>query len=311
MKSPYAICMLLVVSISLLGCQKNAILSSPSPTSSAAQIPENTGTYTPTCVLTTISPATKTSAKSYTPTIRPSSTPTKTSKPTHTTTPTITETPTYGPSPTVTSTPWERIYSQRNIIELFNTNGNCRLPCWWGIIPGTTTTDQMRARFAPHITSGVVYIEPRGNNSLQLYFPAPSSSILYSIRSSVWFTNAGTIIIIGVWYETMMYGGFNPTYLLNNYGVPESVWLAPGQMILYYEKYHFFADYAISENERTKQACFAAYNCLYTWAPEVNWTISNVKNKLEIEELKEVDIQVFQQAFQTWKGLDNCFQYEP
>jgi hypothetical protein len=96
--------------------------------------------------LTVPSFPTRTAALVQTPT------PTKTTTPTHwpTITPGPTRTPT--PIPTVTWTPLPTLPPDKalaRVLELLKTNGSCKLPCWWGIVPGKTSwaeTKQILAR---------------------------------------------------------------------------------------------------------------------------------------------------------------------
>lgn len=87
---------------------------------------------------------TQTLAPTLTPTIPPTNTPTAT--PTFTRRPfiysTFTPAPTLPPTPTLT--PWPTYPPDEalaKVLELFETNAGCQLPCWWGIIPGETPWD--------------------------------------------------------------------------------------------------------------------------------------------------------------------------
>ena len=54
---------------------------------------------------------------------------------------TITPTPTLLP----TSTPWPTLSpeeAEKMVLGLFENNGGCELPCWWGITPGVTTLQE-------------------------------------------------------------------------------------------------------------------------------------------------------------------------
>jgi hypothetical protein len=44
--------------------------------------------------------------------------------------------------------------SQARINELFQTNGGCRFPCWWGIVPGKTTWKETHAFLSPFMENG-------------------------------------------------------------------------------------------------------------------------------------------------------------
>ncbi len=97
------------------------------------------------------------------PVLAPS--PTLTQSPLSTTTPTLTSTWTVTPTrtlyrtplPTVTLTPLpptptntnrSKAEVEKQILHLLSNNGGCRLPCWWGFIPGQTNWITMRDFFA-------------------------------------------------------------------------------------------------------------------------------------------------------------------
>ena len=54
--------------------------------------------------------------------------------------PSKTPTPTLTPTITVTWVP--PTLNDYSIQTLIDTNGNCELPCWWGLVPGVTTKEQ-------------------------------------------------------------------------------------------------------------------------------------------------------------------------
>jgi len=56
--------------------------------------------------------------------------------------------PTISPTATWTPGPLLSLEEQQVILdELISTNGGCEFPCWWGITPGETTWEEMRAFF--------------------------------------------------------------------------------------------------------------------------------------------------------------------
>lgn len=108
-----------------LGCR------APQPTRTSA-----VDIHMPTSTVTPVHP---TSTSPLTPT------PTQTK----TLTPTLTPTPTWTPLPTIP--PDERLDA---MLDLLYTNAGCRLPCWWGIIPGETSWTSARRflqAFDPHV----------------------------------------------------------------------------------------------------------------------------------------------------------------
>lgn len=77
-------------------------------------------------------------------TATPSRTPTKT--------PTITATVTIEPMPTPLPTLNSREASLA-VQKLLLENGNCQLPCWWGIVPGKTSWENTRKFLSPFASS--------------------------------------------------------------------------------------------------------------------------------------------------------------
>ena len=65
---------------------------------------------------------------------RPMSTPTLVASTTSSPSSTDTKVPTETPMPPLAS-----LVAQQQAVELLKSNGNCSLPCWWGITPGKTT----------------------------------------------------------------------------------------------------------------------------------------------------------------------------
>ena len=57
----------------------------------------------------------------------------------------VSETPT--PTSTITATWVPPTLNDYSIQTLIDTNGNCELPCWWGLVPGKTTKEQVMSFF--------------------------------------------------------------------------------------------------------------------------------------------------------------------
>src|SRR6185436_9536152 len=88
--------------------------------------------------------ATPQATNTLAPTIKPSETVTHT--PTPTSLPTIAPTLTWTPLPTVSVQ-----QSNAKIRELLETNGGCKLPCWWGITPNKTAWPEALHFLSPYI----------------------------------------------------------------------------------------------------------------------------------------------------------------
>src|SRR3990172_323544 len=57
-------------------------------------------------------------------------------------TPTTMPRPTISPAPTLTAEQQEAY-----IVDMLKTNGDCKLPCWWGIMPGEATLQSLQDQF--------------------------------------------------------------------------------------------------------------------------------------------------------------------
>ena len=122
-----------------------------------------------------------------------------------------------------------------------------------------------------------------------------------------------TVTAIELDPESMMFNQFNPSYLLHNMGNPDQVLTSPSSFVMFYEKHNIFAEYLVTVNKGTQQACFSAFNSLYLWAPETKLSLNEIKEKVgnmnlkPWSEISKFDIQVFYDAFTTWDGTKNCF----
>lgn len=81
------------------------------------------------------------------PTKAPEATETPRSTPTQIP-PTLTQTPTAAPSTPLPTATLTREEEGAILAELMQTNGDCELPCWWGIMPGESSLETTRENFA-------------------------------------------------------------------------------------------------------------------------------------------------------------------
>ena len=97
----------------------------------------------------------------------PAETPTPTLAPTLTPTVTNTLLPTKTPSPTVAQswTPPPKLSQEEAnelLLELYETNGGCEMPCWWGIVPGETPWETALELLLPIGWIGEPFIYEKG-----------------------------------------------------------------------------------------------------------------------------------------------------
>ena len=118
----YSLTLLLLISMVLSGCLNNNV---------------NTEAYPSTETVVRETNLVQFSILTLTPTRQETIIPTFTN--------TVSETPT--PTPTITATWVPPTLNDYSIQTLIDTNGNCELPCWWGLVPGKTTKEQVMSFF--------------------------------------------------------------------------------------------------------------------------------------------------------------------
>jgi hypothetical protein len=222
----------------------------------------------------TASPITPTPWKpTITPTTIVSLTPTK--RPTNTAT--APHTATFTPLPTL---------DNRGILGLIDTNGGCQLPCWWGIEPGNTTSEQARA-FLKTFSTALTVDGEAGFSELDgkvrfdvgyiVEYDLPGSSGQGEFRFEVWDE---TVVRIYVGPATTQYR-YTLDQLLTKMGKPTQVFLEakhdamgttiPFDLILYYPNRRFFAGYpikAVETGDRIRACPAKVAPGLIMWAPE-------------------------------------------
>lgn len=127
--SPWSVINILALGVIFLvnGCSDSLVGNERLPTITEGKA-LRTALHTPTASTSIIthSPFTKTTTPTVTPTMR------------LTFTPTVTKVPTLQPT-----------LAAQALLALFANNGNCQLPCWWGIVPGQTSWQEVRNRLSP------------------------------------------------------------------------------------------------------------------------------------------------------------------
>jgi hypothetical protein len=161
------------------------------------------------------------------PTVTPSpipSTTTPTSTPTFTPTFHLTTTPTFTYAPTL---PAEQV--QENVFAMLKSNGGCKFPCWWGIIPGQTPwqkTDISLRQIGLNLTFDSI---AKMFYDIE-WFVGEESGVLNSYEV---YVNNGVVSFIKIsseGYDNNMafkriWKNVSPEFILANYGPPSRIWL--------------------------------------------------------------------------------------
>lgn len=131
--------------------------------------------------------------------------------------------------------------------SLLEGNGGCRLPCWWGIEPGTTTWEDVYRFVAPLAYNEVqppdpvtfdteAWIRAEEDSKVDLFFRVENNLVkTYRVRLT----------------RSLYY---SPAELVKAYGTPSEIWLATYNdttqegaglfyMVLFYDRHGFLASY--------------------------------------------------------------------
>ena len=211
--------------------------------------------------------------------------PTSSSTPslTFTATVTLTSSPTVTLIPSTTWTPIPTISSEEApivVAELLSSNAGCRLPCWWGIVPGQTRWEEAKGLLFPLANS---IFENKLENSplthVEIFFSAPYPSTgkfrqEYLVEKEI----VKRIEILPQQYSRYS----QPKGLLEEFGNPDSIFLGGSndspqsfQLILYYVSQGIFALYSTkmhpAQQQEILEVCFSEneidYVDIYLWNP--------------------------------------------
>ncbi len=203
---------------------------------------------------------------------------------------TLTPPPTYTPalSPTWTVAPTLSRQEARALVQdLLENNGGCRLPCWWGIVPGQTDWNTARHFLETFVTN----IEQGGEgqmmkNGVPVYVTNYGISYEGDIKGGFLIDIEGEIV---AGFET----GWDRTQkryhlqrLLTDYGPPDEIFVGaqrysstgdppPFYILLNYKDENFLANYEMDRKLIGEKlaGCPQLINpVLWLWSPDEKWT---------------------------------------
>ncbi len=238
--------------------------------------------------------------------------------------PSETSTATHEAKPASTSVP----DGGNTLTNLLRSNGDCLLPCWWGIMPGETSWTSAEALLKP-LSSRIV---PFNQGSYVVYFayhdttqndPAGLLSSLFAVREQ-------TVQLLSSNGKTG--GSYVPSQILTEYGPPDQVWLQTANssrdghlgflMTLFYGKLGFLLRYG-SEGvvDGTDIAsCISNHGTslrLVAWSSELDLdyreamaigsSSSIVTDDLDLETATGLSLEQFYKAFRE-EGSEVCLR---
>ena len=264
----------------------------------------------------------------------PSSTPSPSRQPTTTVAPTQTATGTFAPRPTATAslTPLPTLppdEAEALILDLLQNSTECRLPCWWGFVPGETSWSEAQNVLAT-VASEIARTGPSDRPLYTVYIPVsaelhPSTRLTYEYR-----VNNGIIEMIEVMFARDYYEAYLLPQILNAYGPPEEVWVRtfdrsrdmtlPFYLALFYPQHGFMIRYYDdAELEGASVgACFHQEErpLLWIWSPQqqmtfmeaaanaVNFGLDEDKEYRPLEEVTSLNVETFSNLFSRPDNLD-------
>jgi len=241
---------------------------------------------------------------------------------------TFTPLPTKTVKPVATSLPILNSQNPSLIVkDLLETNSDCILPCWWGVIPGRTKWDDTYNSLSPIANS--VYENKSENSTLTIaamFFPAP-----YPLSGE--FTQVFQVKNDVVEHIEILPQRFSkyslPEGLLQEFGNPEMIFLGGSidqpqsfQLVLYYPSRGIFALYSNElrpfQQQEILNVCFTEieikYVDIFLWDPAASFseTLEYIFTEYErpfyeIELVTDLTISEFSNLFKSVSQPD-CFQ---
>ena len=222
------------------------------------------------------------------------------------------------PIPTLSLVEKETIAS-----ELYNTNANCKLPCWWGIVPGETewqTAKSFLGALATKISTGI-YSESAPEFIADVDIPVTEDLSAINMLRQYFSVQDGVIELIQP--ETPPTMPFTIiSEILSTYGLPSEVWLDtygysygeldPFRLVLFYPEKGILARYfddAEFEDDDVV-GCFSNHTgAVVLWSPDLKLTFAEALNGTRalgtfgdqyykpLQEATDMDVETFYQIY--------------
>ncbi len=211
---------------------------------------------------------------------------------------------------------------QKLVQKLLEDNGGCKLPCWWGIIPGKTTW--VDARQILEKVSLFVSGQESENDfyaNVNAYLPYPHDFATY--MEHLYGVNDGIVEYIRVYNFDLAPNYFLPN-LLESYGQPDGIWIRTFSKAergiqnytvdVFYQEMGILVEY--STGEPLKEIDGKLRNCLinemdspflHLWSPETQaLSFPEAKKFIDTTNLPEpkslleatgMDVETFYETF--------------
>jgi hypothetical protein len=210
--------------------------------------------------------------------------------------------------------------AQSLIMELLLTNGGCKLPCWWGLTPGKTSSNEVFPFFSSfkgvsktYLVNGdpaiISWTIPNNDHYLDLYTYFGEKDqlldwIFVATLSSESIQNGGELVYGDPFYNQSMQK-YELSQVLQDYGPPSRVliWAPPQEVypvafdiLLDYSKSGFLVGYSMPEKRKadTVIGCpTQAHIYFWLWTPEQEISMAEILSKKGIGPFDPLSILYF------------------
>jgi hypothetical protein len=274
------------------------------------------------CTTPFLTPKTQTAIETYDPNITNNSSLTATS----TQSPTSTVMPVKSDVVTASLTPLPTLSQEEAlalVLDLFENDGDCSLPCWWGITPEDTSwqeakryLDTFALRFDEFKST-----DPPGRMIYGFYFKVPEDISPHGRTAHSYLVRDNLIEYIIAFPHNSKH--FTLSQLLNDHGPAEQVWLRtfnqprdqvlPFHLVLFYPSQGFMAEYSISAElqDGSVRGCLQETQpTLWLWSPDQKKNLYDIANLNQggfiaeelgyfrpLHDVTEMDVESFYESF--------------
>ena len=255
----------------------------------------------------------------------------ETSRPGLTATLLATNIPTQIENSTPTTSP-SKEEGQKLVQKLLEDNGGCKLPCWWGIMPGKTTWVEARKILEKvSLFVGGQESENDFDANVNAYLPYPHGFATY--MEHLYGVNNGIVEYIRVYNFDLAPNYFLPN-LLESYGQPDEIWIRTFSKAergiqnytvdVFYKEMGILVEY--STGEPLKEIDGKLQNCLikemdspflHLWSPETQELsfheakkfidTTNLPDPKPLLEATGMDVETFYETFRN-TATDACLE---
>lgn len=229
----------------------------------------------------------------------------------------------------------EKDEAHARLIELFETNGGCRFPCWWGIVPGKTTWEEVHALLSPFMHSDVDQILGRDDDIVYTFSYYSYENVFIEVQTQSDLP-VPDVSIQDVPSEYL--SNLNLSHIFQTYGMPDGIYirspyghnaigpcLGEFEMFTYYTSKRFavryiYQGYAIKQTVRVCGLNSPSSAEFYVWAhssdePDSQKVLGSGWHPEEgirpIEEVTEWTTESFYAVFQSGAGSGPCIVAPP